>query len=64
MPKFAHNEIVVINQYIGDPYNEKGRVNSVNDTHDGSVRYWVVNGNMPFMGTVSDFFEEDELSKA
>lgn len=59
MSKFAHNEVVVINQYIGDQYNEQGRVNSIMD--DG--RYWVTNMNMPFMGTVSDFFEEDELSK-
>jgi len=59
MSKFAHNEVVVINQYIGDQYNEQGRVNSIMD--DG--RYWVTNMNMPFMGTVSDFFEEEELSK-
>lgn len=59
MTKFKVNETVKINKYDGDQYNEVGRVNSI--TEDG--RYWVTNMNMPFMGTVSDFFDEDELSK-
>lgn len=58
--KFQENEHVIIKEYIGDEYNERGRVNGYNPD---TKKYWVTNMNMPFMGTVSDFFDEDELEK-
>ena len=57
--EFEINEIVVIKEYKDCEYNREGRVNSIM----GDGTYWVVNKNMPFMGTVSDFFTADELEK-
>ena len=57
--KFELNEIVIIKEYADCEYNREGRVNSIME--DGT--YWVVNTNMPFMGTISDFFTADELEK-
>ena len=53
---------VIINKYIGDDFNEQGKVLSIK-TFDKGIVYHVSNMNMPFMGTVSDFFYEDELTE-
>ena len=49
---------VTIKQYIGDQYNEEGYVRGY-DPKNG--KWWVTNWNMPFQGTVSDWFSEEEL---
>ena len=55
---FRIGQPVLIKKYRGDQYNEQGRVN----TYDADTgRYWISNMNMPYMGTVSDMFSEDEL---
>lgn len=54
---FKVNQFVKIKKYAGDQYNEEGRINHIRE--DGT--YWVTNMNQPFMGSVSDFFTEDEL---
>ena len=60
MQKFEINEHVIIVEYEGDEYNERGRVQSFNEE---TGLYWVVNMNMPYMGTVSDWFSAYELRK-
>lgn len=58
--KFEINEAVTILQYKDDQYNREGTINSYNaDTK----LYWVVNMNMPYLGTVSAMFNENELEK-
>ena len=57
--QFKVGDIVIIKKYIGDEYNEEGRVESILD--DGRV--WVTNTNMPYMGTVSAFFKPEALKK-
>ncbi len=49
---------VTIKQYIGDQYNERGVVRGYDPANK---KWWVTNLNMPFMGTVSAWFSEDEL---
>lgn len=62
--KFERNEIVGIKQYRGDEYNYEARVNNVKETIvNDYIYYHVSNMNMPFHGTVSGFFKEDELEK-
>ena len=56
---FEINEIVTIKEYRDDEYNCEGRINTIME--DG--KYWVTNMNMPFMGTISAAFTEDELEK-
>lgn len=60
MPKFVVNEFVRIKRYAEDGINGYGRVGYIED--DG--RYFVTNMNMPFLGTVNNFFNEDELEKS
>jgi hypothetical protein len=57
---FAVNEIVGIVGYGKGDINEKGRVDSF-DPDTGWYR--VVNGNMPFVGTIHDWFSPYELIK-
>ena len=59
--KFKHNERVLIKKYRNDPDNSHGRINLVSPKKDRP--YWVTNLNMPYQGTVSEFFSEDELEK-
>ena len=59
MTDFKVNDIVRIKAYDEDGINGYGRVQAVRE--DGLV--WVVNGNMPFAGTISDFFTHDELER-
>lgn len=49
---------VTIKMYIGDERNEEGYVRGYDPA---SKKWWVANLNMPFQGTVSDWFHEDEL---
>ena len=49
---------VTIKMYIGDQFNEEGYVRGYDPA---SKKWWVANLNMPFQGTVSDWFHEDEL---
>jgi hypothetical protein len=56
--KFKINEHVRIKAYPKDGINGYGRVDFITGT-----RYRVVNLNMPYQGTVCNFFEEDELEK-
>jgi hypothetical protein len=49
---------VTIKKYIGDEYNEEGVVRG----YDPKSKKWrVTNMNMPFQGTVSAWFSEEEL---
>jgi len=57
MDEFKINEHVNIKKYAGDEYNSEGRVAA----RDDKKGYYVQNMNMPFMGTVSDWFKADEL---
>lgn len=59
MKTFKVGEIVIIKMFRGSETNERGRINHISS--DG--RYWVTNMNMPFQGTVSDYFWSDELEK-
>ncbi len=59
MAKFQENEFVSIKKYPKGDINEKGRIVTVYP--DG--RYWVANMNMPFAGTISGIFNEDELER-
>lgn len=49
---------VTIKQYIGDKYNERGVVRGYDPA---SKKWWVTNMNMPYMGTISTWFSEEEL---
>ena len=49
---------VTIKMYIGDKRNEEGYVRGYDPK---SKKWWVTNLNMPFQGTVSDWFHEEEL---
>ena len=49
---------VRIKQYIGDERNEEGFVRAYDPK---SKKWWVTNMNMPYQGTVSAWFAEDEL---
>lgn len=55
-------DTVIIKKYKGDQFNEQGIVLSLK-TFNYGIKYHVSNMNMPFMGTVSDFFYEDELEE-
>lgn len=57
MDKFAVDEHVRIKDYPIESENAFGRVQAVID----HKRYWVVNMGMPFLGSVSDIFQEHEL---
>jgi hypothetical protein len=67
MLKFEKNEIVKIQKFKGDPINEEGRISDIiiSDGEHGVevVLYRVTNLNMPFQGTVADFFTAPELEK-
>jgi len=54
--EFEIGEHVNIKKYAGDQFNSEGRVASLDERG-----YLVQNMNMPFMGTVSDWFKADEL---
>jgi len=54
---FKFNDIVRIKKYPKGDINERGRVDGFHP--DGRVL--VVNGNMPFSGTISDYFRPEEL---
>jgi len=56
--KFKRNETVIIKKFRNNPNEKFGRIDSI---EDGKFR--VTNMNMPFMGTVSDTFSEDEIEK-
>lgn len=60
---FERLEIVGIKQYRDDEYNYEGRVMNVKETWNGHIYYYVSNMNMPFMGSISEFFKESELEK-
>jgi len=49
---------VIMKMYEGDPRNEEGRVRGYDPA---SKKWWVTNLNMPYQGTVSAWFAEDEL---
>jgi hypothetical protein len=55
--KIKVNDIVTILAYKNDPKNCRGRVNSISDG-----RYYITNMNMPFMGTINDWFTREEIS--
>lgn len=59
---FKDREMVIIKMYKNDEYDRKGIVQGEIEKN-GVVKYWVSNLNMPFYGTVSDFFTADELEK-
>ena len=67
--KFQVNDVVRILQYPEDGIDGYGRVDQVSLARAAPggyikrrrYRYHVVNGNMPFQGTVNDWFEADEL---
>lgn len=59
-PKFDILETVRILKYPGNSINARGIVRTYNSTLG---LYWVTNMSMPYMGTVSDNFTEDELGK-
>jgi hypothetical protein len=50
---------VIIKRYIGT-INERGVVRGFDPANK---KYWVTNMNMPFQGTVSNWFSEDELTE-
>lgn len=54
-------DIVRLLPHKGDKFNEYGKINS--DKSDEKGRYWVTNLNMPFMGTISDWFYPEHLEK-
>ncbi len=58
--KFKVNDHVRILAYPEDSINAYGRVQLVRER--GEKRYWVVNMNMPYSGTVSDYFNASELA--
>ena len=58
MNKFDRLEHVIIKKYVNDEINKYGVIKSIDND-----MYWVTNLNMPYMGTISDFFTEDELEK-
>jgi len=35
----------------------------INELNEQGIKYHVSNMNMPFMGTISDYFYEDELTE-
>jgi len=49
---------VTIKMYIGDERNERGVIRGYDPA---SKKWWVTNLNMPYQGTVSSWFAEDEL---
>ena len=58
--KFKANEFVRIKQYEESGINGYGRVSYIKE--DGRV--FVTNMNMPFLGTVNNLFDEDELERS
>jgi len=56
--KFEVGQVVKLLLYANDKYNKHGRIQSYNKEKG---MYWVVNMNMPWQGTVSDYFTEYEL---
>lgn len=62
MNKFEINETVIIKQFKDCSINKYARVADVYTRYD-PPRYWVVNMNMPYQGTVSDTFNEKDLEK-
>lgn len=58
MRKIKIGDAVTIKKYIGDEYNERGVVRSIDDVLG---LYWVTNMNMPYMGTVSAHFTREEI---
>jgi hypothetical protein len=60
-PKFRVNDRVRILKYKKDGINGYGRVDQVQKLKNRSYRYRVVNGNMPYQGTVNDWFKAGEL---
>lgn len=56
--KFKINQIVKILLYNNDEYNKYGQIHSYNEEKQ---MYWVVNTNMSWRSTVSDYFTEYEL---
>lgn len=56
--RIRRGDIVRILKYSKTDVNAYGRVNGrING------KWWVVNGNMPFCGTVNDFFTNKEIRK-
>ena len=53
------NDVVRILKYRESGINGYGRIVGILKRRD--KRYWVANGNMPFSGTVSDYFDASEL---
>ena len=58
--KFKRNDHITILPYKNDRYNCVGRINQVDTVNK---QYHVTNMNMPFMGTVSEWFKENQLAK-
>ena len=56
---FKTNDVVRIKKYPEDSADGYGRVDMINHT-TGKIR--VVNMNMPFCGSVCDWFNPEELS--
>ncbi len=56
------NDRVRILGYAEDGINGYGRIQAIDRRR--KKKYWVVNGNMPFQGTISDYFSEERLRKA
>lgn len=56
------NDIVRINRYPENNINAYGRIQDVRKIA-GEIYYWVVNGNMPFSGTISNYFRASEITK-
>ena len=61
---FKHNEIVGIKEFKDCEYNCHGRVNSNRFNKILGETVWhVSNMNMPFQGTISEWFTFEELYK-
>ena len=60
--KFKQFEHVRIKQYPENDINTYGMIQSI-IKHGKNVRYWVTNMNIPYCGTISEFFTETELQK-
>jgi hypothetical protein len=57
------NDRVRILAYPEEGINGYGRIQMI-DRRRKKKKYWVVNFNMPFQGSISDYFSEEELRKA
>jgi len=60
--KYKVNQHVRILAYPEGDINEAGRINSISRNDSGIIIYHVINYNMPYAGSVNEYFLEEELS--